>query len=298
MDQFIEQLAGYNSRIQSLLEREQLLLLKRSKYAGVKMDRKTGLAQLHSRIFVPAKMIAHHAIYEAYESMLVETFVGLVKSVVKCKAEKFVPFSYRTIIELGITLADVVFSKEIADKDKVRLKVISLLTDYASVISDPALRRQYEGLLSDKKFDVLKPAERELYLSALSLNGRDTKLVKRMRRVYSDLVSSLRQKVKPIPFGNPAALIAIHSSYSHMLHGNLFFLQDFVKREYSWRHELWVYAMPVHAGQNLAFRVADFLGENSIKSEIVAMQGELKEFWPKMGTAWKIAVKTAEKAER
>jgi hypothetical protein len=296
MDQILKQLAAYYSRIQTLLEKEHALLSKKSKYAGVKMERRTGLAQLNSGIFVPGKAIAHRVMYEAYEAMLVETFLGLVKSVVKCKTEKFVPFSYRTIIEIGTSLADVVFSKEISDKDKVRLKGISLLTDYASVVDDPILRRQYEGLLSDAEISgVLKPAERELYESALSRNGRDTKLVKRMRRLYSDLVSNLRQKVTPIPFGNPVALIAIHSGYSHMLHGNLFFLQDFVKREYSWRNELWAYAMPVHAGQNLAFRVADFLGDNTFQSEIVEIQGELKEFWPKMGAAWAVAIKKAER---
>lgn len=297
MDHILKQLAGFYSRIQLLLEKEHGLLSKKSRYAGVKMERKTGLAQLNSGILVPGKAIAHRVIYEAYEAMLVETFLGLVKSIVKCKAEKFVPFSYRTVIELGTTLADVIFSKEVPDNDKVRLKVISLLTDYASVVDDPVLRRQYEGFLSDEEIStVLKPKERELFLSALSQNSRDTKLVKRMRRKYSDLVSALRQKITPLPFGNPVSLIAIHSAYSHMLHGNLFFLQDFVKREHSWRNELWVYAMPVHAGQNLAYRVAEFLGDVSLKMEIVGIQDELKEFWPKMGAAWRVAIKKMGKA--
>lgn len=293
MKPIIAQLDKFFQQIYSLLEKECEIVSKRSKYSGAKLEVKTGLIQLDSGLLIPSKVVAHRVLYETYEHMFLKTFLGLAKAAVKHKTERFLPFAYRTIFELGVKRADVLFSNGTSAADKKRLKLLSMLVDYGS-LSEAKYHKQFKELYTEEK-DCLTATEKKLFDQVVNLKGADSVLTKKMRQEYTRYLSTLQQKVTPIDFGNHNAEIAIYSGYSHMLHGNLLFIQDAVDREISWRNEFWIYGILIHAGQNLAARVAEYLGDTALQSEIDTLRAELKEFWPKLGAAWEVAIKNQER---
>ncbi|MCX5785607.1 MAG: hypothetical protein NTX59_07950 [Elusimicrobia bacterium] len=221
--------------------------------------------------------------------MFLKTFIGLIKATVKHKTERFLPFAYRTIFELGLKRADVLFSNETSATDKKRVKLLSMLVDYAS-LSEAEYHQQFKKLYAEEK-DCLTTIERKLYDQIANSKLRDSILIKKIRQEYTKYLSSLQAKITPIDFGGYNSEVAIYSGYSHMLHGNLLFIQDLVEREISWRNEFMMYGILIHSSQNLATRVAEHLGDNDLQLEINTMRADLKGFWPKVGAAWVMGVK-------
>lgn len=222
-------------------------------------------------------------LYEFYHIYFLETFIILFKNVSKAKDCYclLLPFTVRSLLEMGINLIDVLFSPSASSNDKSRVKLISLLPDLAVVDSDPNFHGAYKQLY-DEENNNLGNDERnifnEIYNDLSKGQVPSEEKIKKARECRNRIVNNIMANIKSSPvLKNNIKML--YSWFSHLLHGNVFLVKDVFDSPDDWRNRLYVIMLIV--GGNASFRLAEYLKDSKYLEEVLKLIDDINKFLPK-----------------
>ena len=266
----------------------QLSLLAKQGYANQKIiDLQQGFLKRHG-IYVPLKNVSHKILYEGYEHIFLMTFIELYKKLFSNWDDSFAQFALRTLEEMGIQRTQILFNNQIPLKTRNKYKLIIWLADYASLsLSYPKKIDTYKKLLYEYK-ELLTQKEYEFYSNLITqLKGKkpleEYTLIKEARIKIAGLQGNLKAQTKPLPFIRELNIVALFSSFSHILHGNVLLLQDVIGEKRPNSQKLRIYWGLLLTGVNVINRVEKYLNLSAsvecINKNFIELQKVVAKNW-------------------
>lgn len=136
------------ARLLDFLGREVKELENRGYGNQSKIDTSAGLFRVKG-VLIPRGAIEYKIIYDHYEIILLQKFILLVRKTLETKDSPLIPFTLRTIWEMGVKIVDVLFASDVATKKRQHIKLLTTLTDLAS-IKDPLFNKFFHKLFKNK----------------------------------------------------------------------------------------------------------------------------------------------------
>lgn len=268
----------------------QLTDLKKKGYYQTELDRSQGLARKNG-ILLLLKSVDHRILFDGYETSFLETFIKLYVKLFKNFNETFAQFAIRTLEEMGVRRGQILFNTELDSKERNKYKLLLWLADYASIsIINPKNKDTYNKLLKEYE-DLLKPKEYFFYSTLLQNLEKGDPIVKHdlirtARQRINSLQGNLYPKTKMLPFFKKINLIAMSSSFSHILHGNVLLLNDVLDQKRPQAQQMRVFWGLLIAGVNVINGVKKYL-ENAnydsqiskINNDFIKLDLEVKKNW-------------------
>jgi uncharacterized protein (UPF0297 family) len=244
-------------------------------------DLTQGQIRLSTGIVVPTKAIEYYIVYDHYESIIVQSFIQLLKNIFEERESSFVAFSLRTLIDVGVYRINILYANEITKQDKHHVKLLASLIDFVS--TDGTLFRKYFTELFEAEKTHFNKKELKLLEDILSLiksrnNIELTEKVIQARRLLSKVEKSILLKIKPLPFLKN--IRSIYSWQSHMLHGNPILLQNVFDTKNKERGKLKVLTILMITGLNALNQLASYLSDPIITTEVQNKNKEIETLWP------------------
>jgi hypothetical protein len=251
-------------------------------------DYQQGLVKVNG-IYVKLDSIEYKILFDAFEYSLLDIFILLYKKMFVNWEENLAQFSLRTLGEIGFQRLQILFSDEVSREKKLKYKLLIWLADYASMSGNRnSYRNNYQKLLDEYKY-LLTKNEFDFYTNLItSIKGEkpieEYKHIKKARRNINNLQSQLCDLIKPLPYIREINIVALLSSFSHILHGNVPLLKDILNTTRPNSQKLRIYWGLILSGINVTNRAGKYLkdfGEiERINQEFVELQVIITKYWP------------------
>jgi hypothetical protein len=224
-----EQVENTITDILKVLDKQKMHISGRG-YKQNTLDRQSGLVNKNG-IYLFYDDISHRILFDEFDESVLEAYIMIYRKLFKNCEETFAQFALRTLKELGFERIPIIFYKDISLDERNKYKLLIWLADYASLsFGAEESKRDYKRLLNDYRY-LLKDKEAEFYdtlpKKIKDLNPVESyKLVKRARGMINSFQSKLLPRIPFLPFVREIYVVAMHSSFSHILHGNILLLKD------------------------------------------------------------------------
>ena len=274
-------IAYYINRIVKILGEEQQILSQNYWLSEQKkIDIKRGVFRRRSGILIPIDVAEYRVLYEGYHINVLESFILLIKEVMKYRKISITNFSLRSLWEIGFTRIDVYFSKDVDPIKEKRARLLSVLVDYA--IKKPLffkkLFRSEKSILKQEEINIIN---NYLVLPAsVSVKEERFKIIKELRRKVGMAYSEAYQSITPYPFLANLNLNnkIIPSHLSHFLHGDPYLIKGLMETKTT-EQEKRVFAIIIRSGLNAVNRIGEFINDSKIMNRITKLNSELSAIW-------------------
>ncbi|GEM_PF-4329834 len=271
------------------LHTEQQILEQRGYSQQQGSDLRQGQVRLSSGLMVPISSIEHRILYDHHESAVLQTLIVLLDNAHSSKENKFVPFSYRTILDIGIKLIDALFAPDIPQQSKKYIKLFSWLTDYASI---PGKQFNYFQKLFQEEHAKLSPEDRMFFEKILEHSRKREheslfRTIKKARTRLGVLIQNKSQGCIRLRFLTGIRFDQQYSAWSHLLHGNSLLIKEVFYPSMNEREQFRTYNLVLAAGLNAATRVAIYLDDSNILSVVQGLTQRYDALWLKFVKLWK-----------
>lgn len=278
---------GLIRSINALLKQEEALLSERLPYGlQTGLDLKLGLFRRKSGLYVPSKSAEPSILFESYEVLLIKAFQLLLTACSKNSSSQIISFTFRTIMEIGLNRANAIFSTHVSADEKTKIKLLSVLSDYAFMNSTWGKDWFIKLYDSEKKIFSAKEQSRIETMIGYPNITRDG--IYELRRFCASKISSANDLVmKSVKSGagvNQDSFKAIYGAYSHMMHGNVFQIETALNPDNKARAKVHSRLFIISAGLNFAQRVAEHLADASLTTRIDTLTKQLVPVWNEL---WK-----------
>jgi hypothetical protein len=259
-----------------------------------KSDWQPGIVKKNN-IYLPLSSINHRILFDGYETTLLEIYIELYKRLFEKWDETFAQFALRTLEELSFEKIQILFDKNIASNKKNKYKLLIWLADYASLSVTKENEVTYLKLLNDHK-QHLTDGEYTFYSSLLAqmknLQPVDRyKLIKNARKRINPLQQDLVASTKTLPFIREINILALSSSYSHILHGNVLLLKDILQLKREHAQQLRIYWFLLLTGVNVINRIGVYLDDAKLNKEITEINSNFVIFSTYIRDHWEEILK-------
>lgn len=265
--------------------------LKKSGYGEQKIsDLKRGLVQKNG-IYIPLSSIDHRILFDGYETSLLETYIELYDNLFKKWNESFAQFALRTLAEIGFTKTQILFDKNIDIKEKNKYKLLLWLADYASMSGEnPKYKITYNKLLKEYQ-NLLTVRELAFYTSLINQPISQTPLenyesLKKARSKINDLQSTLYSKTKTSTVFRKINIVALFSSFSHILHGNVLLIKDILELKRPDAQKLRIYWALLLTGINVINQIGIYLKDADMNTSIDKITKDFTELSEQVKNNW------------
>lgn len=242
-------------------------------------------------VYLRLDSIEHRILFDGYETIFIDQYLLMYKEVYKNRNNIITQFSLRTLAEMGFIRCQLLFCNELTKEEQEKYKLLLLLSDYgAMAFNNHRYRTMYiklfeenKELLTEKQIILLNE-----YIESAVANDSELhiRLTRRTRKLVDSVQDELFKKTTILPLFNPTNVNAFFSSFSHILHGNVFLLLDILRKERPTQHKLRVYWVLLLTGVNVLNRISSYTGDKEMNKkilklnkdfEIVAIQ--VKSYW-------------------
>lgn len=243
-------------------------------------------------LYLPYKAISHRVLFEEYPSVHSQGFISFYKNLFSEIDSYFTEFALRTLIEIGIEITNIIFSKDIKEKEKKRFILNILLTDFGILASrDTRFLTDLERLLTEEG-DLLEKGEKINFIGMIkSIKERDLKTHDKSLEIAmknnSDTQFILFKKTKTPDFIDRNKINILHSWFSHLIHGDIF-LVDSIFKEYKnpYQHKLRIHYLLLYVGCNFLYCLQESTDVDSLKNSINQIIKDFKSIEPNIKTFW------------
>ena len=269
--------------INALLKQEEELLSERLPYGlQTGLDLKLGLFRRKSGIYVPSKSAEPSILFESYEVLLIKAFRLLLSACAKNSNSQTISFTFRTIMELGLNRANAIFSTSISVDEKTKIKLLSVLSDYAFMNS--TWGKDWFIKLYDSEKKIFSAKEKSQIEAMVGYPKITQDGIYELRRYCASKISSANNlALKSGKTISQDSLKAIYGAYSHMMHGNVFQIETALNPDNKTRAKIHLRLFTISAGFNFAQRVAEHLAEPKLTARITTLERELAPVWNELG---------------
>lgn len=280
-DKIFQEAQEIIDEIASILKRQFELLKSRGYGNQKKSDLRQGLVRKNG-IYILLNSIEHRILFDGYEAALLEAYIDIYNNLFERWEEAFAQFGLRTLHELSFEKIQILFDKDIPQDKKNKYKLLIWLVDYASIskIKENAnsytkLLNEYKGLLTQEEYDFYS-----CLLTKLETNTplEGYKLIKAARKKINPLQTSLSASTKSLLFIKELNILALSSSFSHILHGNVLLLKDIFQFKRRNAQQLRIYWALMLTGINVINRVGNDLNDLTLNEKISGVNENFRTF--------------------
>lgn len=218
-----------------------------------------------------------------YQKVFIQAFLRLYHDIYDNKNNKFIQFSFRTLIEMGMEDSFILFNKRVPEKDRRNYILLTLLTDYALTSQKDSSFEQWFDSVFNTNMNMLTPVQvfqMRQYIRKLKTKKIDDNYMKMLRSVRRLIFKKKneiidRHKIKD-HFDIDVDVIL--SSHSHILHGNPFLINRLLKNNHIEHEQLTLFCLTIsgltflknisQSVQNASFIAAVQLLNNKIEEEL------------------------------
>lgn len=211
-------------------------------YATGKSFSKLGnrdILERDSGILLP--IMPEKVLYDHYTLSILDSYIALSTTIYENRQHPLTPFTQRTLGELGITQAAIMFSPITTDRDKQRYSLLGQLITFLVLFPRPEYVSNYNKLYADE-FKLLTEEEARLFTSGANylLKSVGNTLPRDVYNVFNDFENKLFNKTKPYkdPIFSNTNLFGIKHYSSLLLHANHIALREILIDRDVLRHEL------------------------------------------------------------
>lgn len=283
------------TRVQHILEK-QFTELNSNFYGSSQKasDLKQNLIR-YKGFYVPASHFDHKILFDGFEVNIVEMFIDFYKAIHGRKEKDvFAEFSLRTLSEISFKKIQLLFTNETTTREKNRLKLLTLLADYAKLgIDNPKHQNTYNKLLNEFD-DCLTIKQKSLCKDLIdNIKKKNSeaayKLVRELRREINITQNNLFDKVGLLPIFRKEQLYVMFSEWSHLLHGNMFLLRDvFSNKRPAYRHKLRVYWNLILCGINAVNYIGKYSQSIDYSSELRKVNTMFRNIKKNLAKYWRV----------
>ena len=127
-------------------------------------DLQIGLVKTKS-LFLPLSSVSHRILYEEYKAVFVGSFLSFYKNLFLNIDNVFTEFSFRTLIETGIEIAQILFSNEVEEIEKKKFILSLLLIDFGILApSNPMFYKDFKKLFKEESA-LLNEKEKKILMN-------------------------------------------------------------------------------------------------------------------------------------
>lgn len=253
-----------------------------------KGDVDQGLVKLGG-VFIKLEDVKHRILFESLEIQTIDIFVNLAMSIMKNIDSSLCQFSLRTLEEISFHKLQILFSDKLPKEEKDKYKAICMLADYGFMkgYADDykKLFEEFRNLFSDKQIMVL----RQLHES-VNLETERQDLIKKIRKLISSIEDTLLKRTVLNPMFTQGRITAINSSFSHILHGDIFLLRDILNPKRRKSHELRTLSVIMYCMVNAINCVSKQIQTGiisdkikTINSDYITLGSFTSNYWKKVG---------------
>lgn len=243
-----------------------------------KADLSAGIIRTKSGIVQKLSDVKPRILLDGYEKQFLSTFITLINKCLENPANPFLSFVFRTLMEMGITRANALFSVGVDDALKRQIKVLSVLVDYFYIPEKWAQDWFNELYSSEKK--IFTDYEQKKIESF----EKTTKGVKDFRQFCDSKIKSAHSKVMSgATYFNSDKFRSLYGAYSHLMHGNVFQLEVSLKPDNLERVSVHGYMFVVSSGSNFVQRLSEHLQDPGLSVKVSDMTRDLPDVWGELG---------------
>lgn len=195
-------------------------------------DVKQGIMRLKSGLVIPRQYLNYKILYDHYEVSLLQAYVALAKVIITYREIAITEFAFRTLQEIGITRADILFSNDVSQENKNKFRLLITVID----LLESKNRELYENgvkLFNEKKEDFT--ASQKKTISKLMRKSFDDELpiqiIKEARKSINDFSFGFNNQISLSPFlSGKSHLSKLFSHWSHLLHGSVFHIKSILDK--------------------------------------------------------------------
>jgi len=246
------------------------------------------------------KEIKHKIILSFYEIYFLDSYILLYQRIYSNKGNPIVEFLFRTIYELGMKRAQILFGdSSIEDNDKFRFKLLLVLSDLGFISRKSSYYfNLYKKLLLENA-DNINSAHKEI-LDSLSdqidknNTKRKNKLINKLNIKIMNFQNELYNKTKLIDVFKDIHIERRYSVLNYTVHGNpfeiynLFESKSTINLKNPYRHILKTYSILLTTGVNVLNNIIinskyDVLYKelDNINTSFKDLNSKLENFWKK-----------------
>ena len=255
-------------------------------------DIKMGLVRTRSSLYVPLTSVSHRILFEEYSLVFIKSFLSFYKNLFSNINNVFIEFSFRTLIESGIEIAQILFSNEIEKEERGEFILSLILIDYAILAPrHPSFLRDLKNLFKEES-GLLNEKEKDIFNEILeSIESEDKnrldKAVEKALRENNVLQKKLLLKTKTADFLNIKKIYYLYSWYSHLLHGNVFLTNNlFEETDNPYQHKLRSHYILLFTGCSFLYQVQNQVTKEDTKSKINQIIEDFKNIEPDIKNFW------------
>jgi len=256
-------------------------------------DLKTGYVIVKG-LYRPFTSISHKILFEEYRMVHFQGFLNFYKNIFSNIDNYFTEFSYRTLIDIGVEITQIIFSEDIEKGEKERFILNILLTDYGILaFNNPIYLKDFENLLIEKA-DLLNNVEKSNFnemLNSIKMKNIDelNNFLEKAMKSNSKTQFNLFQNTNTADFLSINKIKNLHSWFSHLLHGDIFLINSIFK-EYKnpYQHKLRARYLLLFIGCNFLYQIKNQTNINDLKNSINKViedfkniETDIKKFWNK-----------------
>lgn len=254
-------------------------------------DLRKGYAKVRG-LYIPYKAISHRVLFEEYALVHFQGFIGFYKNLFSEIDSYFTEFAFRTLIEVGIEITHIIFSKDIKEEEKKRFILNILLTDFGILASrDIKFLAYLERLLTEEEV-LLEDNEKKNFIEMIkSIKDKNLKTLDKSLEIAmkysSDAQLILYKKTKTPDFIDINKINILHSWFSHLIHGDIF-LVDSIFKEYKnpYQHKLRTHYLLLYVGCDFLYYIQDSTDVDSLKDSINQIIKDFKNIEPNIKAFW------------
>lgn len=243
--------------------------------------------------YVPHVFIKHSFLYLKFEVMFLEAFILLFDKIFENKENDFTEFALRTLQELGLYRAIILFDKRIPRDKGESFKLYYMLIDYAFMANQKEHYDDTLKLLRDYKSKLDAERVSSIFKILKAIDSKDTvkfnKEVLNSRHLLSQLAVDILSTAKiDVDKEANANIKALKSSFSHMLHGDVLLLSNLFSSDRNpYQHKLRIYSFLLVSGINMMKYMADYLKIDRLSKRSAEIQREFTSLKPQIDNFWK-----------
>lgn len=186
-------------------------------------------------ILVPYESIRHRFLFDTFEAAYIDVIRDLLMELKSERRSSFTEFSFRTVIELCLKRAQIIYSKTLESKEKEKFKLIVFLADYAFIKSGKVDYIEYYEKLLNTHANLLSSNQQQLFEKLIRSikdgTPEEVKLLKSARKLLESeqsrlfKESNIPDQIKALNFNNLELMLSTHS---HLLHGDFLLVSNLI----------------------------------------------------------------------